>query len=242
MINSLLVTINQLLPPAVLLVFALVLHVKPLGRKRWLILALWLVVPTLSYILSLEQISQWFDYLGFEYSQMLLVALLVLAALSGLALRLWASFVLLLASASCLYLSHYLPWLLQGQMELARALGVCLGVGIVGSFAILFYFFLTWLAEHYGPWGVLGLFSMHIAGSMVGMLDIAAGAGLLTMPSPLVDLRTLLDEHSIFGRLAKVVVGYEATPSSLSLWVYILTLLALLGAAKWQRSRQECDI
>ncbi|MEO2279651.1 hypothetical protein [Pseudoalteromonas pernae] len=238
MINSLLVTINQLLPLAVLCVFARCLCKCPPARNQWPWVLGAVLAPTFVYIQSMQSISQWFDYLGFEYSQMLLIVVMALCAIVGLALRHWAAFVLLIASALGLYASHYLPWLMQGELDAARGLGVFLGVGIVTSFSILFFFFLDWLEVRYGQFAVVLLFSMHIAGSMVAMLDIAAGAGVLTMPTAFFDLRFVLDEHSVLGRLAKVVVGYEATPSSLSSVVYMSTLLSLIAAARWQRSLQ----
>ncbi|WP_462159606.1 hypothetical protein [Pseudoalteromonas sp. GB56] len=238
MINSLLVTINQLLPLAVLVVFARCLCKAAPARSHWPWVIGALLVPTFVYIQSMQTMSQWFDYLGFEYSQIVLMVLIALCAIAGLAYRHWAAFLALLASALCLYASHYLPWLMQGEFDAPRGLGIFLGVGIVTSFSILLFFFLDWLEAHYGVFGVVILFSMHIAGSMVAMLDIAAGAGVLTMPTAFFDLRYVLDEHSVLGRLAKVVLGYEATPSSLSSVVYISTLLSLVAAARWQRSLQ----
>ena len=235
MINSLLVTINQLLPLAVLVVFARCLcrSAPPKAHWPWLIAAL--LVPTLIYILSMQSISQWFDYLGFEYSQMALMLLIGVSSVAGIARRHWEAFALLIASALCLYASHYLPWLLQGDLDAARGLGILLGVGIVTSFSVLLLFSLLWLEQRYGILAVTVLFSMHIAGTMVAMVDIAAGAGLFTMPPSYIDLRIFLDEHSVMGRLAKVVLGYEATPNLASSVVYVITLLGLLSAGKWQR-------
>ncbi|MFY8274714.1 hypothetical protein AAEU32_11385 [Pseudoalteromonas sp. SSDWG2] len=235
MINSLLVTINQLLPLAVLVVFASTLCTCSFTKKAlpWVIAAL--LLPCFIYIFTMEQISQWFGFLGFEYSQIVLLLVIALSALVGLAIQHWLPFVVLLSSALSLYSSHYIPWLLQGDFDASRGLGLFLGIGIVVSFAVLLWFFLQWLNTRYGPLGVVILFGMHIAGSMVAMLDIAAGAGLFTMPAAFTDLRFLLQEQSVVGRLAKVVLGYEATPSLLSGAVYATTLCSLVGVFAWRR-------
>ncbi|MCF2860874.1 hypothetical protein ABMY44_01685 [Pseudoalteromonas sp. Cnat2-41] len=239
MINSVIVTINQLLPLAIIGVFAIYFVDKKIQGKQWGALAFFVTVPTVAYIAALEQLSQGFNYLGFEYSQILLIVLLTLSA-GGLAFfRNFIAMLALFACATCLYLSHYVPWLMQLQLNTSVLLGIGLGVGIVLSMTVLLVFLLAWLAQWLNGWLCVALFALHVSGQFITSLDIAAGAGLITLPQPLFDGRQWLDEHSPIGRLLKILIGYEAMPSILSVCVYLGAGALLLLAAYWQRRRNH---
>ncbi len=233
LINSVLLSLNQLLPLAILYVLLYVLSGQQGALWRQVAMIMLALFGTLVYVAMAPWFSEAFDYTGLELSQILVALGVYLSALYA-AVR---GFSLLrigltLLFATLLYLSHYLTFLAgfwsSADSPSALMVGTLLGFGICLSFSVLLYFSLNWLADSFGPRPLYLLFALHVSAKLVMALDTAGGMDLVAAQPALFDLRPWLSETSELGRILTALVGFEATPSALGLGLYVAGALVVL--------------
>lgn len=244
LLNTVVICINQCLPIAVL--WVLLKQRSHYGtfdtpsRSRYQ--SIWITVMGLGlsivYLSFAGTISQWFDYTGSEVMQMLLLLLLYVTMLMSLVKPLGYYAACALVLAIVIYFSNFLTYLVgfaSSDAVQALFIGTVLGIGICLSFSVLLYFFLSNATIIRARWVFFGLFALH-AGSKVSLLvDLGSQIDLLPTTVNFYDAKGFIDEHSVFGRLLKVLLGYESNPSGLSFFAFSgSTLMTSLIAYRMQ--------
>ena len=110
LITSLVMSLNQLLPVAILLILLQVIAKQSLLRLLGMLgLGIGL---TFLFVKSAPIISPWFDYQGLEYTQIGLCILIFFSALHYAVKQATAAFIIAIMSVMTLYLSHYIIYLI----------------------------------------------------------------------------------------------------------------------------------
>ncbi|WP_394186185.1 FTR1 family protein [Pseudoalteromonas tetraodonis] len=231
LITSLVMSLNQLLPVAILLILLQVIArqglVKVLGM---LVLGVGL---SFLFVKSAPLISPLFDYQGLEYTQIALCVLVFISALYYAIKQATPAFMIAIISVMTLYLSHYIIYLIGfwQNNEAAQSLfiGTFLGLGICSSFSVLLYFLLGAIKQRFGLIPLLVLLALNSAAKLVVALDLASQIDLIATTATVWDLRAILTENSEFGRVLRALIGYEATPNLTSVLSYVLSSVLFLS-------------
>lgn len=230
LITSLMMSLNQLLPVAILLILLQVIAKQPFTRLLAM-LALGLLLSFL-FVKSAPLISPLFDYQGLEYAQISLCILIFISALVYALKQKTMAFITAIMSVMTLYLSHYVIYLIGfwQSNEAAQSLfiGTFLGLGICSSFSVLLYFLLSAIKQRFGLLPLLVLLALNSAAKLLVALDLASQIDLITNTITVWDLRAILTENSELGRMLRAFVGYEATPNLLSVLSYVLSSILFL--------------
>ena len=233
LITSLVMSLNQLLPVAILLILLQVVAKQSLMKLLGgLILGIGL---SFLFVKSAPLISPLFDYQGLEYAQIGLCILIFISALYYAIKQATAAFMIAIISVMTLYLSHYIIYLIGfwQSNEAAQSLfiGTFLGLGICSSFSVLLYFLLSAIKQRFGLTPLLVLLALNSAAKLVVALDLASQIDLIATTVTVWDLRDILTENSEFGRVLRALIGYEATPNLTSFLSYVLSSVLFLSAS-----------
>lgn len=236
LINTVILFLRDALPIFVLLAFLLA---QVQLKKRTLISTLGLgILLALLFIQLVNTLGNLFEGTGLEMSLFALhFSLYAMGLLLGYfifhpttnnrmakGIVCFAIVVMIIAKGSnfLLYFNGHLNKLDALQ---AMSVGTLLGLGICLSLAILLYFFMLGLKQHFGPvapWTVLLVF---VSGQLVNAMNLLVQVDLLPALAPAWDSQWLLDEESEYGHLFNVLVGYLATPSYLQLGAYFVLIV-----------------
>jgi high-affinity iron transporter len=233
LITSLVMSLNQLLPVAILLILLQVVAKQSLMKLLGgLILGIGL---SFLFVKSAPLMSPLFDYQGLEYAQIGLCILIFISALYYVIKQATAAFMIAIISVMTLYLSHYIIYLIGfwQSNEAAQSLfiGTFLGLGICSSFSVLLYFLLSAIKQRFGLTPLLVLLALNSAAKLVVALDLASQIDLIATTVTVWDLRDILTENSEFGRVLRALIGYEATPNLTSFLSYVLSSVLFLSAS-----------
>ncbi|MDP2485493.1 MULTISPECIES: iron transporter [Pseudoalteromonas] len=233
LITSLVMSLNQLLPVAILLILLQVVAKQSLMKLLGgLILGIGL---SFLFVKSAPLMSPLFDYQGLEYAQIGLCILIFISALYYAIKQATAAFMIAIISVMTLYLSHYIIYLIGfwQSNEAAQSLfiGTFLGLGICSSFSVLLYFLLSAIKQRFGLTPLLVLLALNSAAKLVVALDLASQIDLIPTTVTVWDLRDILTENSEFGRVLRALIGYEATPNLTSFLSYVLSSVLFLSAS-----------
>ncbi|MBE0361190.1 MULTISPECIES: iron transporter [Pseudoalteromonas] len=231
LITSLVMSLNQLLPVAILLVLLQVVA-KQSRAQVWFALVIAAVMSFL-YMQSASWVSQWFEHQGLEYSQIGLCVSAFVAALVFAIKQKTAAFYVAVISTTTLYLSHYIIYLTSfwqnSDVGQSLFIGTLLGVGICLSFSVLLYFFMNAIKQRFGIYPLLVLLALNSAAKLLVALDLASQIDLITNTATVWDLRDILSENSELGRVLRALVGYEATPDFISVLIYSMSSTLFLS-------------
>ncbi|ABG39170.1 hypothetical protein Patl_0641 [Paraglaciecola sp. T6c] len=111
---------------------------------------------------------------------------------------------------------------LQKDALVPIVLGTTLGLGICISVAILLDVILGSVKRRYL---VQFTFSLFIAGQVANVVLLLQQIDWLTDPGPLWNMSAFISDESEYGHLLKVLIGYEAAPSSYYLSTLCFALL-----------------
>ena len=233
LITSLVMSLNQLLPVAILLILLQVVAKQSLMKLLGgLILGIGL---SFLFVKSAPLMSPLFDYQGLEYAQIGLCILIFISALYYAIKQATAAFMIAIISVMTLYLSHYIIYLIGfwQSNEAAQSLfiGTFLGLGICSSFSVLLYFLLSAIKQRFGLTPLLVLLALNSAAKLVVALDLASQIDLIPTTVTVWDLRDILTENSEFGRVLRALIGYEATPNLTSFLSYVLSSVLFLSGS-----------
>ncbi|MBD1584334.1 hypothetical protein [Pseudoalteromonas sp. S16_S37] len=238
LLNSVIISINQFLPLALLWVL---LHHSDFGQASeklpFLPTLLLCALACAVFLGFADTISQWFDYKGLEIFKILLLLGIYGCVVAVLCFggRVYKQIAIVLASV--MYLSHFVMYVSsywQLDTKQGIVIGTILGLGICLSFCTLLFFTLAWFKAHRAWAVVLALLSAHSASKVANAVDLAAQIDLLPSSETVFDLRFLLDEYGITGRLLKALLGYEATPSYANLVAFTSALILSAGVIIWR--------
>jgi len=222
LITSLVMSLNQLLPVAILLVLLQVVK-KQSALKIGSALLIGALMSFM-YMQSASWVSQWFEHQGLEYSQIGLCITIFIAVLVFAIKQKSAAFYIAVISTITLYLSHYIIYLTSfwqsNDAGQSLFIGTLLGVGICLSFSVLLYFLMNAIKHRFGMYPLFTLLAFNSAAKLLVALDLASQIDLITNTSTVWDLRNLLSENSELGRVLRALVGYEATPDLMSVLIY----------------------
>ncbi|MBH0049634.1 iron transporter [Pseudoalteromonas sp. SWYJZ19] len=222
LITSLVMSLNQLLPVAILLVLLQVF--KKQSSLRICSAVLIGAVMSFLYMQSASWVSQWFEHQGLEYSQIGLCITIFIAVLVFALKQKSAAFYIAVISTVTLYLSHYIIYLTSfwqnSDAGQSLFIGTLLGSGICLSFSVLLYFLMNTIKYSFGMYPLFTLLAFNSAAKLLVALDLASQIDLITNTSTVWDLRDVLSENSELGRVLRALVGYEATPDLMSVLIY----------------------
>lgn len=127
---------------------------------------------------------------------------------------------------------------LQKDALVPIVLGTTLGLGICISVAILLDVILGSVKRRYL---VQFTFSLFIAGQVANVVLLLQQIDWLTDPGPLWNMSAFISDESEYGHLLKVLIGYEAAPSSyyLSTLCFALLLPFAIRAIRLTFKRQK---
>ncbi|WP_125717260.1 iron transporter [Pseudoalteromonas rubra] len=240
LLNSVVITLNQCLPVAVVCVLLCATGKTVLTTKQAVLGITLGALGCIALLLMAADISAWWDYRGLELVQIMLLMALF-AGLSGHYIQgSDKARVLSLAAALTLYLSNFFTYFggyWQADGAFALALGAGLGLSICASFAILLYFSLLWATRN--AMALISMFvALHSASKLVFASDLAAQIDIMPAYPALFDLRNWVSEDSVGGRILKVLFGYEATPSVWSILALAVGTGIFWIANNWRRGRE----
>ena len=216
LITSLVMSLNQLLPVAILLILLQVVAKQSLMKLLGgLILGIGL---SFLFVKSAPLMSPLFDYQGLEYAQIGLCILIFISALYYAIKQATAAFMIAIISVMTLYLSHYIIYLIGfwQSNEAAQSL-------FIGTF--------LGFKQRFGLTPLLVVLALNSAAKLVVALDLASQIDLIATTVTVWDLRDILTENSEFGRVLRALIGYEATPNLTSLLSYVLSSVLFLSAS-----------
>ena len=230
LITSLVVSLNQLLPIAILLVL-LQVFAKQSAHHIWICLMVGVAMSFL-YMYCALWASQWFDHKGLEYIQIAMCIAIFIAVLVFVIQQSVTAFNFAIITTIVMYLSHYVIYLnsFWKNSDAAESLfiGTFLGSGICLSFCVLLYFFMSGVKHRFGNYPILILIALNSASKLLVALDLASQIDLITNTNPIWDLRHWISEHSELGRVLRALIGYEATPDLTTVLTYIASTALFL--------------
>lgn len=238
LINTVVIFLRELMP--VLLLVSLLLVWQ---RNQARLLFGWILLPASVGLVLLSQqygqISLWLDGAGIEILYAMFYAAVPIFLAIAIVVRTWQTQLAGLAAAALLiingsnlvlYLFVYPRDMHEGPLLM---LGAALGIGIGLSVAIILYYAMDEL-KRLRPW-LYGLMLCLIAArqsseasQILIQADWLAGGALLW------DSQQLISEQSEYGHFLNALVGYEATPSSSQMAVYLVTAV-VLWALCWRQ-------
>ncbi|WP_033020767.1 hypothetical protein [Pseudoalteromonas distincta] len=231
LITSLVMSLNQLLPVAILLVLLQVVK-KQSALKIGSALLIGALMSFM-YMQSASWVSQWFEHQGLEYSQIGLCITIFIAVLVFAIKQKSAAFYIAVISTITLYLSHYIIYLTSfwqsNDAGQSLFIGTLLGVGICLSFSVLLYFLINSIKHRFGMYPLFTLLAFNSAAKLLVALDLASQIDLITNTATVWDLRDVLSENSELGRVLRALVGYEATPDLMSVLIYSTSSVIFLS-------------
>jgi high-affinity iron transporter len=256
LLTSVLLILQETLEAALLISMLAVVSLHAGRRLLWLP---WGLVAggvlALVYAANMQQISEWFDYIGQELTNALLQLSITLvlvplawmlgrgltaaaaaaprpgaAALSGYGLLCALAVMLAVTREGAEILVFLGGFLGQGEQTQAVLVGSGIGFGIGVSVGLLLFSALLPLQGARGRWVPVILLAL-VGGNMLSQaaLQLIQADWLQSGPA-LWDSSVWLPEHSVAGRLLYALAGYESSPTATQAVCYLAGALAILSA------------
>ncbi len=245
LIDAVVIILRETLEAAILIGILISISNSVSIKPYWFFLSLTLgILSAVGYAVSLGSISGWFDYAGQEvvnatiqyliYSCLLATA--VLTANGHLRPRL--SLTLAMASAAMLamiregseiiiFFTGFLSK--EGVMTQALTSGF-IGLTIGMSVGALCYFSIISCPKKTRVKLQITLLSFIAAGMVAQATQLLIQADWLPSSSQLWNSSNILSEQSTVGQLAYATFGYEATPTPIEVYAYLIALLLIPAA------------
>lgn len=255
-LNTVVFVLHELLEAALLLSVLLVLN-RLLNRysTEQLVISLWWVPGAIAIGLAgawlfahfYAQVSEWFDYVGFEvtnaFIQILILLTLILfcymfsvrVRLQATAMLAWLAPVLMISMLALGIMREvseiilYLGGVLAMPDNISPAiLGTIMATGIGVSSGIVLYYVLEAMSV---SWRfrlcmmLLALFAGNTASQATVLLN---QADWLPYTGQAWDTSRLLPEQSVIGQVLYILIGYEANPSVLQMTLYAVFTLVVV--------------
>jgi len=261
LLTSVVLVLREVLEAALLFSLLMALS-KRLGISwRWVSVAL--IVGLLGaaiYGFNIDIVSEWFDGVGQEvvnaFLQIVIYALLCLLATFAarysrgfvvpealLTMLMGASVALAIVREGAeimIYLSAFVQ--LPDQLTSVLA-GSAIGAGIGVSVGAVFYYALLNLGRRAAI--IIGavLLTLVAAGMASQAAQLLIQADWLPSQYPVWDSSWLVEEQTVTGQLLYALIGYEATPAPLQLFIYAVAILLIIFIAGiFGRSRGSAEV
>jgi high-affinity iron transporter len=247
LLSSVIIVLREVLEAALLFSLLMVLS-RRLGIScRWVIAALVIGLLTAAiYGFNIDLVSEWFDGVGQEVVNALLqgTIYLLLSALAVITVRYRRGFdvseslIMMLMFASVMLAivreGSEIMIYMSGFMQVTDLLlpvmaGSAIGAGIGVSVGAVFYYALLNLGGRTAAITGAVLLILVAAGMASQAAQQLIQADWLPSQYPAWDSSWLLEEQSVTGQLFYALVGYEATPSPLQVFIHIMAIALLVG-------------
>ncbi len=243
LINTVILFLRDALPIIIILAFLLLTTRKDdhgehlLNNFNWLWFALPLSVFLTSILLiELDKIAQVYQDMGVEFLFSLEFLCIYTIILFHIFIKITApKSILLTRSAMVIFIlvftvnaTDFLVYLTgfwsQKELLLSISIGMVLGLGICASVGILGYFLLLLTMPKYQQKWVLLLLLLFGCGQLNQAINLLLQIDMLPTFNILWDSSFLIKENSELGHFFTALVGYDATPSGLHLFIYLSAL------------------
>jgi high-affinity iron transporter len=261
LLSSVVLVLREVLEAALLFSLLMALS-KRLGISwRWVSVALIAgLLGAAIYGFNIDRVSDWFDGVGQEvvnaFLQIAIYALLCLLATFAarhsrgrvvpetlIAMLMAASVMLAIVregSEIMIYLSAFVQ--LPDQLTSVLA-GSAIGAGIGVSVGAVFYYALLNLGRRAAIITGAVLLTLVAAGMASQAAQLLIQADWLPSQYPVWDSSWLVAEQTVTGQLLYALIGYEATPAPLQLFIYAAAILLLIFiVAIFGRSRGNAEV
>jgi high-affinity iron transporter len=247
LLSSVIIVLREVLEAALLFSLLMVLS-RRLGIScRWVIAALVIGLLTAAiYGFNIDLVSEWFDGVGQEIVNALLqgTIYLLLSALAVITVRFRRGFdvseslIMMLMFASVMLAivreGSEIMIYMSGFMQVTDLLlpvmaGSAIGAGIGVSVGAVFYYALLNLGGRTAAITGAVLLILVAAGMASQAAQQLIQADWLPSQYPAWDSSWLLEEQSVTGQLFYALVGYEATPTPLQVFIHIMAIALLVG-------------
>ncbi|EAW31776.1 iron permease, FTR1 family protein [marine gamma proteobacterium HTCC2143] len=242
LIDAVVIILRETLEAAILIGILISISNSVSIKPYWLFLSLTCgIFSAVGYAASLGSISTWFDYVGQEVVNAsiqyliygCLLATAVLTANSNL--RLTFSLKLAMASAATLAMIRegseiiiFFTGFLSKEHIMAEALtSGFIGLTIGMSVGALCYFSIIACPRKTRMKVQITLLSFIAAGMVAQATQLLIQADWLPSTGQLWDSTGILSEQSTVGQLAYATFGYEATPTPVEVYTYLIALLLI---------------
>lgn len=195
------------------------------------------------YAINLGSISELFDYVGQEIIsaalQFIIYALLVMILAMQFSDRTEAGLLLkvLMIAAVAIAITReggelfvfYSGFLQSGDSMLTAATSGFIGLAVGMSAGAIVYYSLASHNLALARTLYSGVLALVAGGMILQATGLLIQADWITVSQPLWDSNALLPEASVLGQLVYAVFGYEATPSSQEVVVYLASIMLIIG-------------
>ena len=249
LLSSVIIVLREVLEAA-LLISLLMAMSRRLGiscRWVWVVLVVGLSGAAI-YSFNIGNVSEWFEGVGQEVANALMqiTVYVLLCVLGVIAVRyrlgrptsislitgLMVSSVTLAIIREGSEIMIYLSGFLQVKDLLVPVLaGGVIGAGIGLSVGAVFYYALQSLGRRAAIGVGAVLLALVAAGMVAQAVQELIQADWLPSQYPAWDSSWLVEEQSITGQMLYAMVGYESTPTPLQLYIYVGSVLLLVGVA-----------
>jgi high-affinity iron transporter len=249
LLSSVVFVLREVLEAALLLSLLMALSKRLDISCRWVLVALIAgLLGAAIYGFNIDRVSEWFEGVGQEVVNAALqiiiyILLCILAALSVrrhqghaasdkfISVLMAASVVLAIVregSEIMIYLSGFLQ---VSDLLIPVLAGSVIGAGIGISVGVVFYYLLLNLVRRAAVITGGVLLSLVAAGMAAQATQLLTQADWLPSQYPLWDSSWLVAEQSVFGQVLYALVGYEATPTPLQLFIHVSSLILIVVIA-----------
>ncbi|MBL1320888.1 MAG: FTR1 family protein [Methylophaga sp.] len=241
LINSVILILREVLEAALIVSVFLALSQKLQLSKRWLMPALLFGFATAAiYALNIQVISQAFEGVGQEIVNASLqvvifgcIALFVFFIKNAQNHKRIAFIMMCCVSMAVTREGAEIIIYIQGLIAIPELrspvlIGSIIGAGIGISAGVFFYYLIASLSFKNGL--RLGLFLLIlIAGGMIMQASqLLIQADLISSQQALWNSSSFLNERSLTGQLLYALIGYEATPAPIQVYMYICSLFIMI--------------
>lgn len=121
--------------------------------------------------------------------------------------------------------------------------GSIIGTGIGFSIGVFFYYFIVTLSHNNGLRVALAMLILIASAMMSQAVQQLIQADLVFSQAPLWDSSTWISEQSVIGQLLYALIGYEATPTPIQVYVYLfsLTVTGIVSMITLKKYQQDID-
>lgn len=249
LINTVILLLRDGLP----IVFMLVLLLSSMKNAhysyQWLIKAVSIaMLVTASLLIFIDTIAHWYDGMGIE----LLFSIGFIGVYFLIVVHLFAKpnttplwlkpasamgiFVLVVSVNTINFLVYLTGFWSQTELLASILIGMLLGVGICVSVGILLYFILQ-LNQQKVQFGINNILLLLFGcGQLTQAIHLLLQMDLLPAEAAIWDSSFLVDENSELGYFFTALVGYDARPTSLHIFLYVIALLLPIAFYYWRRN------
>jgi len=131
------------------------------------------------------------------------------------------AFITLKSSEFLIFFNVYIQ---QSENNINMLIGCLIGIGICISFSVLFMFLLNELKLRRFLGFITICWYLFLAGQVSHSIDYLSQIDWLTIGTPLFNFNEYIRDRSEYGHILKALFGYEASPSTSFVLLYICSL------------------